>query len=287
MSATLHVYDPGFSTTVQDLGRFGHARVGVGVSGAADPAAHRRANRLVGNTADSATLETTLGGLVFELSESRYVSITGAPVAVSVSDRRLSEPGLFHVPAGQQVRLGRPSHGLRSYVAVAGGLSATSVLGSVSTDTLSGIGPESLSQNSTLTLRDPMGSPKLSVPLELLDIRYQWRRPTIGFRWGPRIEIFDTATRQTFLQASWVVTTQTNRVGARLCGPQLSTGHLNQPSEGMVRGAIQIPPSGQPIVFLADHPTTGGYPVIGVVTDADIALVAQSPPNTILSFAPV
>lgn len=136
--------------------------------------------------------------------------------------------------------------------------------------------------------RVPLGAPLTPprVPVELAISRVPVGSATVRFRWGPRHELFDAADRELFATNRWRASTESNRVGVRLSGTPLRIGKVRLASEGMVRGAIQVPSSGEPIVLLADYPVTGGYPVIGVVTERDLGLVAQSPPGTEISFQP-
>lgn len=255
-------------------------------SGAADRNALTLANRLVGNPDDAPGLESTLGGLVFTVDVDRYLSVTGAPVNVTVDDRPITEPRRFFVNAGGRIRLGQPQYGLRTYVAVAGGIDELRTFGSASTDTLSGVGGTVVRAGTELPLAAPVG-PVPDVPLELALTVVPARAERIRFRWGPRIEEISERARMAFTRTRWEVSSHTNRVGARLIGPPLRPDARDQPSEGMVTGTIQIPESGQPIIFLADHPTTGGYPVIGVVTEDDLGVVAQCRPGTHVLFSAI
>jgi biotin-dependent carboxylase-like uncharacterized protein len=284
-TGSLRIHDPGPRTTIQDLGRPGYAHLGVTGSGAADRSSLRLANRLVGNPEGAAALENTLGGLTFELTTDHHVAITGAPVSVRVDGTAVIEPARLYLLAGQRVQLGRPGPGLHTYLAVAGGgLDVAAVLGSASRDCLAGIGPDPVRPGQIIGLRSqrPVAIPIL--PLELIAHRIPTGHCDVSFRWGPRDALFSPADRGRFTSTDWLVTSQSDRVGARLSGPPLAIGEVHLPSEGMATGAIQIPPSGTPIVFLADHPVTGGYPVIGVVTEQDIDLLAQAAPGTAVRF---
>lgn len=285
-AGALTIVHPGMLTTIQDLGRPGRAHLGVSPSGAADRAALSLANRLVGNSERCPGLECTFGGLVFTLDADRHVSVTGAHVAVFADGQPITEPQQFFATAGTRIALGQPPYGLRTYVAVAGGLDAPRTLGSAATDTLSGLGGSPLRPNTELALATPT-EPVPDIPLELAVTRGPTGVERVRFWWGPRIEGIPQEVRSAFIHAAWHVSSDTSRVGARLIGPPLSLGAAHQFSEGMVTGTIQIPASGQPIVFLADHPVTGGYPVIGVVTEDDIGIVAQGRPGTRLLFAPL
>ncbi|MFI0791909.1 biotin-dependent carboxyltransferase family protein [Micromonospora rubida] len=276
----IEVLRAGALTTVQDQGRPGWAHLGVPRSGALDPAALRLANRLVGNPEAAAGLEITLTGCTLRLTRAGTVAITGADVDVWIGDRPGDVGRPLAVPAGAVVRVGPARTGLRSWLAVAGGIAVAPVLGSRSTDTLSGLGPPPLRDGDTLPLGAPPGDPApvdgtvgRPAPAELL----------LGLRPGPRDEWFTPAAFDLLYGTAYTVSAVSNRVGARLVGaplPRAVAGEL--PSEGIVLGAVQVPADGQPLIFLADHPTTGGYPVVGVVDD--VTGLAQARPGTTVRF---
>jgi len=278
---SLIVDRPGLFTTLQDLGRPGYAHFGVTIAGAADRDAHIAANRAVGNPASAATLELTLGGLVASLSEGRWMSLTGAPVPVTVDDEPVTARA-FWLPAGSTLSIGTPLAGMRVYLAVDGGFVAPPVLGSVSWDSLSAIGTPPLVAGQ----RIEVGPPSQGSPVAAL-ARVHALTPVVGFRWGPRHDLFSQSDLALFVTTRWRVSTETNRVGVRLEGAILASRSGSLPSEGAVVGSIQVPPSGEPIVFLADHPVTGGYPIIGVVSELDLWHLAQATPGTGVRFMPV
>jgi biotin-dependent carboxylase-like uncharacterized protein len=282
VAASVTVVEPGPLTTVQDLGRRGYAHLGVPRSGALDVPAARYANRLVGNPVHAALLETTLGGVTLRVSGTTTVAVTGAPAAVTLDGRPrpFAEPVV--VRHGETITVGAATSGLRSYVALAGGIDAEPVLGSRSTDTLSGLGPMPLTAGTSLRLGEPVGTARgVDVPVVL---RYP---DTVRVRVlpGPRLDWFTEDALERLASTSWAVSHESNRVGVRLDGPPLSRRHrVELPSEGLVLGAIQVPASGKPLVFLNDHPTTGGYPVVGVVAAPDLAVCAQLRPGNEVCF---
>jgi len=269
-------------TTVQDLGRPGWAHLGVPRSGALDQPALRLANRLVGNPDGAAGLEVTLTGCALRLTEPGTIAVTGARAAVRVAGEPVGFGEPVPVPAGAVVELGRARQGVRSYVAVAGGIAVEPVLGSRATDTLSGLGPARLVDGDTLPLGPATGPPARPPaapphpPPDVVDLR-------ISF--GPRDDWFTSASIEAMLVSAYTMSPLSNRVGARLAGPALTRARAAElPSEGVVLGAVQVPADGQPLVFLADHPTTGGYPVVAVVDGADLPLLAQARPGTTVRF---
>lgn len=279
----LTVVRAGALTTVQDLGRPGHAHLGVPRSGALDEPAHRLANRLVGNPVEHATLETTLSGCAVRADAAVTVAVTGAPCAVRAGGRPVAWGAPVRVPAGAVLEVGAATAGLRSYVAFAGGVAVPPVLGSRSRDLLSGLGPEPLSDGARLPLGAPSGAPAGvdAVPCGALPLG-ELVLPVVP---GPRADWFAPEAVGVLAGGGFRVSSASNRIGLRVDGPGLPRvrgGEL--PSEGLVRGAVQVPPDGRPVVFLADHPTTGGYPVIGVVPGPSLPGAAQSPPGTPIRF---
>jgi biotin-dependent carboxylase-like uncharacterized protein len=278
------VVKAGLLTTVQDLGRPGYAHLGVARSGALDQPALLRANRLVGNPDTAAGLETTLTGATLRAESAVTIAITGAPALVSVDGTPAEFGAAVTVPAGSLLEIGAASAGVRSYLAVAGGITVAPVLGSRSTDTLSGLGPPPLRPGYVL----PVGG-QPALPLDPPDPASTSDRPdaevVLRIRLGPRYDWFGVPAREALVSEAYTLSVKSNRVGARLTGAPLGravTGEL--PSEGIVLGAVQVPADGQPLIFLADHPTTGGYPVIAVVERADLPLLAQARPGTTVRF---
>ncbi|WP_410608493.1 biotin-dependent carboxyltransferase family protein [Amycolatopsis sp. lyj-109] len=278
---SLEVLDPGRYALVEDLGRPGYAHLGVAPSGALDTASLRLANRLVGNPEHAAGVEALLGGLSVRFTATVTAAVTGPAVDVRVDGRPAGSHTPLPVRAGQTLTLGTPRTGLRCYLAVSGGIAVEPVLGSRSRDVLSGIGPPPLRAGDVL----PLGEP--GVPAGA-DVVVPVRAPDellVPVTLGPRDDWFDDPAGG--LSAGWTVTAESNRVGLRLDGTPLRRavdGEL--PSEGVVTGAIQVPPSGLPVVFLADHPTTGGYPVAAVVKAAALSALAQARPGTRIRFRP-
>ncbi len=271
----LVVEEVGAQVTVQDLGRTGLAHLGVPRSGALDGPAHRLANRLVGNAEDAATLECLDGRLAFTASTSAAVAVTGAQVPVSVEGRAREWGTGLSVPAGARVEVGAATMGLRAYVAVTGGIAVDPVLGSRATDLLSGLGPPPVEAGDELAL-----GPAAQAPVAVDTPRAPGRTGVLRVRLGPRQDWFTTEAVAALDGSSYAVGSSSNRIGLRLEGEAISWARTEElPSEGMVLGAVQVPPNGQPVVFLHDHPTTGGYPVVGVVVAEDLPACAQLRPG--------
>jgi biotin-dependent carboxylase-like uncharacterized protein len=288
--AFLRVVRAGLLTTVQDLGRPGRAHLGVPRSGAVDSGAARLANRLVGNAEQAAVLETTLTGCAMAVGRGCWTAVTGAPAVVTVTrgaDRRVVGMGeSFYAPADSVVDVGSARAGVRSYVAFAGGLATSQVLGSRSFDLLSGLGGEHGLTNGDVL---PLGSPEALPPglgdANVVAVREAEDPAVVRCVPGPRDDWFAADALTRFGAVRWVVGMASNRTALRLEGPSLARSRDGEiASEGLVPGAVQVPPDGRPVVFLADHPVTGGYPVIGCVDPRDLGLLAQARPGTGVRF---
>jgi biotin-dependent carboxylase-like uncharacterized protein len=277
------IVKPGLLTTIQDLGRPGYAHLGVARSGALDAPALARANSLVGNPEAAAGLETTLAGVTLRPEVDVTIAVTGAIAPITVDGRPVAFDAPVAVPSGALVEVGPAQQGVRSYVAVAGGITVAPVLGSRATDTLSGLGPPPMRAGFVLPIGPPRGTPSEAPPPPELGSP----ELSIRLRMGPRHDWFSVPARDALLGEAYLLSVKSNRVGARLAGPPLTRATGGElPSEGIVLGAVQVTADGQPLIFLADHPTTGGYPVIAVVERADLPLLAQARPGTTIRFVP-
>jgi biotin-dependent carboxylase-like uncharacterized protein len=278
----LIIKDPGPLATIQDTGRVGYSKLGVGRSGAVDRSSFALANRLVGNAPTAAALEVTMGGLSLVARRCLYVSLTGAATDARLDGFQQGHHTAFMIRPGQTLSLGVPVAGVRTYLAVRGGIAVDPVLGSRSTDTLAELGPVPLRAGMELPVGD------LSGPFPATDFAPVFEPMsgdlTADFLWGPREFWFTSHALSTLCSTAWQVDTASNRVGVRLQGPVLERLRLEElPSEGVAVGSIQVPPSG-PIVFLDDHPVTGGYPVVGVVRRASLDRIAQLRPGQSVRF---
>jgi biotin-dependent carboxylase-like uncharacterized protein len=278
----IRVRQPGLLTTVQDLGRTGLAHLGVPTAGAVDRRAFALANRLVGNAQGAAALEITLAGPELELEAGGWVALTGGRVGADLDGRPVPMDVAVRVEAGQVLRVGTVTAGLRAYLAVRGGIDVPPVLGSRSTDTLAWVGPPRLEEGARLPAGDQTeGDPfqQVAPTPRVAD------EPLLRAVRGPRDDVFTEEALRTLTGQAWTVSSDSDRTGIRLDGPALRRRHeVELPSEGMVEGSLQVPPDGHPILFLANHPTTGGYPVIAVVCGRDLPLAAQARPGTSLRF---
>lgn len=281
----LEVLAPGPRTTVQDLGRPGWAHLGISRSGAADRGALALANRLAGNREDAAALETSLQGPRLRARADCVAVLAGAPCPARVAERDVPMYEPIALQAGEELAVGLATRGVRTYVAFAGGIDVPAVLGSRSTDTLGGLGPAPLARGDRLALLDRSGDPPASGAVFVPPLETEI---VVTLLLGPREDWFAPAAVAGLGDVEFTVGAASDRVGVRLEGPPLAwarSGELR--SEGIVPGAVQVPPSGQPIVLLADHPTTGGYPVLGVVCERDLDRVAQLRPGGRVRLGPV
>ncbi len=294
MSSSLEVLRTGPQSLFQDLGRVGLAAMGVGRSGAADRSSYLAVNAVLGNEAGVAVVESVLGGLSVRAHGQVAVAVGGAPAAVTVDGEGVDGTVPVELRDGQVLKLGTPKHGLRTYLSVRGGFDVPPVLGSCSTDTLSGVGPAPIARGDRIAVRS-VGEPG-SRATQAADPTVWDRNPVeplvLNVIPGPRDDWFISPSD--LAAGEWVVSPHSNRVGVRLdrptevgpdgAPPLRRTDSRELPSEGVTLGAIQVPPSGHPVLFLADHPVTGGYPVIGVVRAADVDRAAQARPGQRVRF---
>ncbi|PVE19214.1 5-oxoprolinase/urea amidolyase family protein [Arthrobacter sp. Bz4] len=305
---SLEILTPGPQSLIQDLGRPGLGDVGVSKAGAADTASARQANRLVGNAPGDAVIETILGGLTVRAHGELTLALAGAitPAEISTTndaggDNTRTAPmcSPFALHDGETLTLDQPDAGLRTYLAIRGGIDVPEVLGSRSTDVMSGIGPDPLAAGVVLPIGaiDQGRTVGAAEPSTLPDaVRLGLETPVLlRITGGPRHDWFTDVSQTAITSQTWTVTAESNRIGVRLATDEnqdaaaplerLTADEL--PSEGVVAGSLQVPPSGLPVLFLADHPVTGGYPVIGVVVPDDLPIAAQLPPGTMLRFESV
>lgn len=319
----LEVVEPGPQTLIQDTGRTGFAYLGVPRSGAADMAAARQANQLVGNEDEAAVFEVHYGGFELVARQTLVLAVTGADSVLEITSPAPEQPSnmahngrsaavgeaaneqLREVPGrapfwvfpNERLRLQPPSSGVRSYVAVSGGLAAPQTLGSAATDILSGLGPPPVRRGDAFSLVGATSRFVGIADVARTALPQPDQATTLRFIPGPRQDWFEAGRgRRTGLEqlqtGLWRVSQQSDRVGVRF-EPVDPTETVQRSREGellsepMVHGGIQVPPSGEPVALLSDHPVTGGYPVIGVVVRADLGLAAQLPPGTSVRFVAV
>lgn len=278
MTTSLEILSTGPLALVEDLGRPGLAHMGVTRSGAADRRSHTLANRLVANPNDRATVEVMFGGFTARVRGGDVaIAVTGADTDPAVNGIPFGTNSIHYAHDGEVISLGAPRSGLRSYVAVRGGIDVAPVLGSRSYDVMSAIGPVPLKSGDILPVgthtedfpeleQAPVGAVEEDI-CELLVVP------------GPRDDWF--VDPEVLVRTNWQVTPRSDRVGMQLMGMPLEYRRPDRqlPSEGATRGAIQVPPNGFPVILGPDHPVTGGYPVIGVVADEDIDKAAQLRPG--------
>lgn len=293
-AAVIEVVRPGPLATVQDLGRPGFGHLGVPSGGAADAGSLVRANELVGNPVGAAGLEFTLGRAVLRFGRAAVVAVTGAAATVTVEAGTAEGAGdpqggygvALAVPAGAVLRIGAPPAGLRTYLAVRGGIDTPPELGSRSADLLSGLGPQPLRAGDVLPVGQPAAGPApAAAGLVQTGAPGRDGAVTLTVIAGPRDDWFTEAALGLLCGTDYTVRPASDRTGLRLDGPALPRAIEGElPSEGVVNGALQVPPDGRPILLLAGHPVTGGYPVIAVVVSADLGRAAQLRPGQAIRF---
>ena len=295
--AGLKVVRPGPFSTFQDLGRRGRGHQGVARSGAFDQHAHRLANRLVGNDLDAATIEILLGPCEFESISDVIVSITGTDALAAVGHydvtadvnsrgrwmptREVSCNVAFGMHAGEYLRIGSPLNGLRTYLSARGGFAIARVLGSRSDDSLGQIGPLPLQADDLLLIGV---TPTAEAWFEVVPLRLPVDPIGISLLLGPRHDWLSEAAVASLESLTWTIDPASNRTGIRFAGPPLERRQGELPSEAMIPGAVQLPPSGLPIVLGPDGGTTGGYPVIGVIPQSGLDSLAQRRPGHEVRF---
>jgi biotin-dependent carboxylase-like uncharacterized protein len=281
----IEVLAPGVFTTIQDGGRHGYGHLGVPAAGAADPFNMRVANRLVGNPDGHATLEMTGAGATLRFDADARIALTGGMLEAQLDGQPVPAHQTLTVKAGMVFACGRIVAGWRSYLAVAGGIDVPEVLGSRSTDTLSGLGPETVTAGARL----PIGTSAISEQGAYLRLPPQYGPHTrLRIVAGPHQDWFASAALLALRESTFRISSQSDRTGVRLEGTALErirTGELA--SMGMIKGAMQVPPSGQAMVLLSNHGTTGGYPVIASVIGADLHHLAQLAPSAQVRFTDV
>ena len=282
----LHILKPGLLTTVQDLGRYGHQASGVPVAGPMDTFSHRLANQLAGNTIDAATLEITLIGPDMRVEADTTMAIAGAQFDVTCDDRPVSPGASFQVARGQRLKFGRIVQGARAYLAVAGGIQTSPVLGSRATHLVShmgGFSGRALQAGDRVPIAGDSGprpqrkSVGLTLPTK--------GRALLRVMPGPQADWFHADALRAVASVSFRISPQSNRMGYRLQGPPLvRTREEELISEPLGIGAIQIPSAGEPILLMADRQTAGGYPKIGYVISADLPIAGQLAPGDFIEF---
>jgi antagonist of KipI len=302
------VITPGILTTVQDLGRWGYQSSGVSVAGPMDPYSHRLANVLVGNSEEDATLEMTLAGPELECDDECVIAITGAELELAIDATPVPPYRALRLPPRTRLRCGTRAWGARSYLALSGGVDVPRVFGSRSTHVSSGVGGlggRALRSGDRL----PLGRPARRLPLaplagarggdgpeprttsraDFVDVDFAWHvrdgHARVRVLPGPHTQSFSRDALETLQSAPYRIDARSDRMGFRLDGvPIVQTDRSEMISDATPIGAIQVPPSGQPILLMADHQTTGGYRTIATVITADLGLAGQLAPAESISF---
>ncbi|MET4075830.1 biotin-dependent carboxyltransferase family protein [Hymenobacter sp. UYCo722] len=303
---SLRILRPGLLTTVQDLGRFGYQQNGIIVSGAMDALALRVGNLLVGNEENAAGLEITLLGPKIRFETDQLVALTGAHLSPTLNGQPVGRHRPVWVAAGAELAFGPAVAGCRAYLAVAGGVAVPPVLGSRSTYLRAGFGGH---EGRALRAGDvlPVGQPSgvgVKLVQQLARSGAAWaaasftpgpalcplprHRPVLRAVRGPEYAQFSVESQRAFWDEPFTITPAADRMGYRLQGPKLERlDETELLSSAVTFGTVQVPAGGQPIVLLADHQTTGGYPRLAQVISVDWPALAQAAPGQPLRFQEV
>ena len=280
------VLRPGLQTTIQDSGRWGYQHLGVPVSGPMDPVAHRIANALLGNAADAPTLEATVLGPELRFEHHTRVAIAGGDLDPTLDGAKLTMETVVQCSAGSTLRFGNRRDGSRAYIAIDGGIAVPRVLDSRSTHVMSGLGGISgraLQAGDRIPLSESAFGPSSAVPSARPRTRVDVRLRVMQ---GPQVDYCHPEALDALQRTRFTISPQSDRMGYRLAGGALPTlqdaGEMI--SDATVVGALQVPPSGQPILLMADRQTTGGYPQIAVVITADLSVAGQLAPGDSVQF---
>lgn len=268
--------------TLQDQGRVGYANIAVPTSGAFDQKAHQMANRLIGNFPDTCVIESLRASYEFTTNSELVISVTGAPVSVQVDGREHEMFRAVFVPAGSVVNVKPGNLGMRTYLAIRGGVTGNRIMGSYSFDELSQLGTPPIRPGNQFEIQEKVAG---SISMEYLPGSEVSELDVVELEAMPAPRWSSFKNSDILFSSEYQVTSAVNRVGMRLVGPELVwNSQTRLASEGVVIGAIQIPVDGMPLIFGPDHPTTGGYPVIAVVSRKSLNLLAQTAPGTNVRF---
>jgi antagonist of KipI len=293
---SVEVIKPGLLSSLQDGGRRGYAHLGVGRAGAMDLPACRLANALVGNDADEATLEITLAGPTLRFRRDAVIALTGGIIEARADGQPLPPWTRCFLPAGTLLRLGGMRHGCRSYLAVRGGFDVPSPLGSRSTDLHARIGPfdgKALQAGDLIDIGTHGATRDFDPQQGVQALRWgldpqpwlDYAQAPLGLLRGHHFERLDATSQRALFTQRFTVSKDSNRTGSRMDGEPLRLAHaLELVSEATLPGTLQLPPSGQPILLLAEAPVTGGYPRIGQLAAVDLPRFAQRRPGDAVCF---
>ncbi|PXV53248.1 antagonist of KipI [Dyella jiangningensis] len=293
---SVEVIKPGLLSSLQDGGRSGYAHLGLGRAGVMDEPAWRLANALVGNDANEAALEITLAGPTLRLQRDAVVALTGGIIDARADGQPLPPWTTCFLPAGTPLRLGGMRHGCRSYLAIRGGFAVAPVLGSRSTDLHARTGPldgRALQAGDVIDTGNAEHAPWFRSRRTVQALRWgldpqpwlDYARAPLALLRGHHYDALDVPSQRALFTQRFAVSKDSNRTGCRMDGAPLQLSHpLELISEATLPGTLQLPPSGQPILLLAEAPVTGGYPRIGQLAVVDLPRIAQRRPGDAVCF---
>jgi biotin-dependent carboxylase-like uncharacterized protein len=268
--------------TLQDQGRIGYANIAVPTSGAFDQKSHQLANRLIGNFPNACVIESLRANFEFTSDSELVICATGAPASVQVDGREHEMFRAVFVPAGSTVSITPGNLGMRTYLAIRGGICGLQVMGSCSFDELSQIGTPPIKSGDKFSIDNEVAG---TISGDYIAGSAVTGLNTVELEAMPAPRWSGFSNSDLLFTSEYQVTGSVNRVGLRLSGPELIWSSKERlASEGVITGAIQIPVDGMPLIFGPDHPTTGGYPVVAVISRSSLDLLAQITPGTIVRF---
>ncbi|MCG7373409.1 biotin-dependent carboxyltransferase family protein [Pseudomonas luteola] len=288
----LKVIKPGPLSLLQDVGRYGWRHLGVSTSGPMDRQAAAWSNHLLENSYGSPVLEIALGGVELEAQVDTWLALTGAPLGATVDGQTVPAWSRFCMKAGQRLQLGFAQAGQRAYLGVVGGFRGKAVLGSVATHRREGLGGlngdgQALQADDILVCSPGLEAFDKALGAASRFIPDYRESPVLRLVVGGDGEAFAVEQRDRFFGSSWRISPQADRMGIRLQGDAPLAAPVRQWSLGVLAGAVQVPPEGQPIVLMADCQTMGGYPVLGFVHPLDLCRLAQCPAHHEVRFRPI
>lgn len=286
----LTVLNSGMLAQIQDLGRVGYSDLGLTNGGPADREAFNWANRLLGNSVNDAMLEVTYGGIKLKANLDTAICVTGAKVSLAINGTDSELWCVHKVKAGDVIELDMPTEGIRSYIAVLGGIQVEKQFGSRATvvrEKVGGLTGDKLKAGDALPLVTIPNFPRQRFYLTAEDIPKYSTTITLNVVLGYQQHDFSQLQKRRFFSSEYQVSKQWDRMGYRLQGPAIEMKQTSMLSEGIALGAIQVPPDGQPIVLMYDRQTIGGYPKIGSVLSLDLAKLAQCGQGAKVHFRPM
>ncbi|MGK0272897.1 MAG: biotin-dependent carboxylase-like uncharacterized protein [Cocleimonas sp.] len=281
------IVQSGILSLLQDAGRFGKHNIGLTNGGPLDKLSYNWANRLLDNDENACVIEVSIGGLVLETKIDTQIAVTGGDAALSINNQAVASWQTHSVKVGDNISFGFAQNATRHYLAVKNGFQLESMFGSCSTvarEKLGGLDGSALHAGDLIPCLSVNQDNAKQSKVSLSDRPNYSAKATLRVILGYQESSFSNLEKARFFNNEFTISSQCDRMGYRLTGPEIKTELRGILSEGICYGAIQIPADGQPIVLLNDRQTIGGYPKIGSVFSLDIAKLTQRPPGSIIYF---